>query len=1185
MNLQNIKNEFFKIRNILFLQFTICIILISGCNPFKKSERFELISSNQSGIKFSNTIIENDSNMNVLRFEYIYNGAGVGVGDFNNDGLTDVFFAGNQVSCRLYLNQGDFKFKDITLQAGLTTKNWCTGVSLVDINQDGNLDIFVSTINPHKNKYSKNLLFLNKGVNKNKIPVFEEMAEQAGFKDSSYSTQAAFLDYDLDGDLDMYLVTNALENYNRNVAIEQKFNGSGKSVDKFYRNNGNDKSGRPCFTNVSIEAGILWEGWGLGIVVNDFNFDGYPDVYVANDFLSNDHLYINNKNGTFTNHLKNYFKHTEHNGMGVDVADFNNDGFNDIAVVDMMPDDNLRQKTMFSSISYDRFQLNIEKKYLPQYVRNVLQVSNGNGTFSDVGYMSNTYATDWSWSPLFADLDNDGLRDLLITNGYQKDVTNLDFVSYNDELTMFGTPESKYKALITEANKLKGVKKKNYGFKNIENFQFADKSEEWGLSQISYTNGTAYADFDNDGDLDLIMNNINDEAFLYRNNTIREKNQTESNSNYLRIKLAGEKGNYEGLGAKISVYYDSKKQFSEHQTIRGYKSTIEAFDHFGLGKIKNVDSVAIEWPSGKMQTIRKVKANQILLLSEKNATKYSMPLKKISTTIFNNATSKFDLNYYPQEDDFIDFKVQHTLPHKHSQMGPGIAVADINGDGLEDFYIGGAANHPGSFFYAQSNGRFKQTPFKVDHKIAEDMGVLFFDADNDGDQDLYCVSGSTEFGKNLSSYKHRFYRNIGNGDFINDSLAIPGIYSSGSCVIANDFDKDGDLDLFVGGRISPEKYPMAPQSYVLQNNGKGTFKNITKSVVPDLEYIGMVTSALWSDFDNDGWTDLIVTGEFMPVMFYKNNHGKLSKLESDVSKNVGWWNSIIAGDFDNDGDIDYVAGNVGLNCRYKASDKEPVCVYAKDFDKNGTIDAILCNYNQGVEYPVHPRETFTGQINSLRKKFTKYSTYGNMPFKDIFDIEQLKDAYILKSNYFQSAFIQNLGNGKFKMTALPSEAQISPIFGMLAVDFDDDGNLDLLTVGNDFSNEVLTGFYDSGIGTCLKGDGKGNFKSVHNLKSGFFVDSDAKGLAEITLKNNQSLILVTSNKDTLKVFENRYESKKIKIEKNDAFAEIEYLNGKKQKVEFYYGSGYLSQSTRLLTVPKNFKNIFITDTKEKKRKI
>ncbi len=1167
---------------IIFIFFAI---IITSCNPFKKSDRFELISSDQSGINFSNTIIENDSNMNVLRFEYIYNGAGVGVGDFNNDGLSDVFFAGNQVSSRLYLNEGNFKFKDITIPAGLTTKNWCTGVSLVDINQDGRLDIFVSTINPDRNKSSKNLLFLNKGINKNKIPVFEEIAERAGFKDSSYSTQAAFLDYDLDGDLDMYLATNALEFYNRNAAIEQKYDGTGKSVDKFYRNDGIDNNGYPHFTNVSKEAGILWEGWGLGIVVNDFNSDGYPDIYVANDFLSNDHLYINNKNGTFTNQLKKYFKHTEHNGMGIDMADFNNDGFNDIAVVDMMPDDNLRQKTMFPSISYDRFRLNIEKKYLPQYVRNVLQANNGNGTFSDVGYMSNTYATDWSWSPLFADFDNDGSRDLLITNGYQKDVTNMDFVSYNDELTMFGTPESKYKTLINEANKLKGVKKKNYIFKNVENFQFADKSDEWGLNQISYTNGTAYADFDNDGDLDLIMNNINDEAFLYKNNTIDGKDQTESDFNYLRIKLSGEKGNYEGLGAKISVYYDSKKLFSEHQTIRGYKSTTEPFDHFGLGKIKNVDSVTIEWLSGKFQTIKNVKANQILTLSEKNALKSPAPLKKISQAIFNNVTSKFNLNYYSDEEDFIDFKVQHTIPHKHSQMGPGIAVADINGDAIEDFFVGGAAHRPGSFFYSLPDGKFKQVPFKIDNKIAEDTGVLFFDADNDGDQDLYCVSGSTEFGKNLLQYQHRFYKNLGKGEFIYDSLALRGIQSSGSCIIANDFDKDGDLDLFVGGRVSPEKYPIAPQSFILQNNGKGKFEDVTKLLAPDLQYIGMVTSALWSDFDNDGWNDLILTGEFMPVIFYKNNHGKLSHLQTAVSKNVGWWNSIVAGDFDNDGDVDYAAGNVGLNCRYKASDEEPVCVYAKDYDKNGTMDAVLCSYTEGIEYSVHPRETFTGQIIGLRKKFTKYSTYGNMPFKDVFDQEQLKDAYILKSNYFRSAYIQNLGNGKFEMSALPADAQISPIFGMLVTDFDDDGNLDLLTVGNDYSNEVLTGFYDSGIGTCLKGDGKGHFKSIHNLKSGFFVDSDAKGFAEITLKDNKSLFIVTSNKDTLKAFENKNDSKKINIEKNDAFAEIEFINGKKRKVEFYYGSGYLSQSTRSLTLPKNSKNIIIVDVKGNKRKV
>ena len=1171
-------------RNI-FLSIVVifCLSFVIGCDKSKEKPLFELLPSSGTGLNFKNDIIENDS-FNVLSFGYIYNGAGVGVGDFNNDGLTDIFFAGNQLSSRLYLNKGNFNFKDITTESNTGTKVWCTGVSVVDINQDGLQDIYVSTIDPDKNKHSQNLLFLNKGNNKSGVPQFTEVASKIGIADTTYSTQAAFLDYDLDGDLDMYLLNNALEDYNRNIPIGQGSNSRGKSVDKFYKNLGNGKDGYPHFKDVSKEAGIVWEGWGLGIVINDFNNDNYPDIYVANDFISNDHLYINNKNGTFSNELKKYFKHTEHNGMGVDISDFNNDGFNDVAVVDMMPDDNLRQKTMFSNISYDRFQLNNERKYLTQYIRNVLQVNNGNGTFSDVGYMSNTYATDWSWSPLFADFDNDGLRDLLITNGYQKDVTNMDFVSYNDELTMFGTPESKRKKLIEEANKLEGVKKKNYIFKNTENFQFVDKAEQWGLNQPSYTNGTAYADFDNDGDLDLVMNNINDEAFLYKNNLIVEKKGNE-NSNYLRIKLKGEKGNLEGLGAKIHVYYNGKVQFAEHETVRGYKSTIETFEHFGLGKINKVDSLIVQWQSGKGQKFYNVKANQVFSIAEKNAVRQEVKINNNPKPYFTKAAPQYNLNYLPKEEDFIDFKVQHLLPHKHSQMGPSISVGDINGDGLEDFFIGGAAHEPGYIFYAQPDAKFRKVDLKVGNKMAEDMGTLLFDADNDGDLDLYCVSGSTEFGQTSANYRHRFYRNIGKGDFILDSLALPNINSSGSCVVANDFDKDGDLDLFVGGRISPGNYPLAPQSFILQNNGKGQFKNLTKVLAPEIENIGMVTAALWSDFDNDSWVDLIITGEFMPVIFYKNVNGKFSKLESPVSKNVGWWNSLAAGDFDNDGDIDYVAGNVGLNSKYKASDAEPVCVYAKDFDKNGTIDPVLCSYIQGKEYPVHPRETFTGQINSLRKVFRKYSIYGNMTFGEIFKEEDLKGAYILKSNYFQSAYINNLGNGKFEMKPLPTEAQVSPVFGMVVTDFDGDGNLDLLAVGNDYSNEVLTGFFDSGIGNCLKGDGKGNFKAIHNLKSGFFVDSDAKGFVQLTTANNKTLSIVTSNKDSLKVFESDINKKSITIGAFDAYAEIELLNNKKRKVEFYYGSGYLSQPSRAIQVNDKFKNIYITDSKGKKRKV
>jgi enediyne biosynthesis protein E4 len=1168
------------VRHSVVYLLKLMVIFSAACTSGTEGPLFKQLKSDHTNILFNNLITESDS-LNIISFEYIYNGGGVGVGDMNNDGLEDIFFAGNMVSSRLYLNTGGLRFKDVTETAGVATNQWCTGVAMVDINQDGLLDIYVSTIHPNKKTIPLNLLYVNKGNNSDGIPVFEEAAGKVGLADSSYSTQAAFFDFDLDGDLDVYLLTNYIENYNRNTPYGQHHDGTGKSVDKLFRNEGMT-NGLPVFTDVSREAGVLSEGWGLGIVVNDINMDGYPDVYVANDFIANDHLYINNRNGTFTNEIDKYLKHQEHDGMGVDIADVNNDALNDIVVLDMMPEDNLRQKAMFSNIGYDRYYLNLQRNYQPQYVRNVLQLNNGNGTFSDIGYLAGVYATDWSWSSLLADFDNDGYRDLFITNGFRKDITDLDFVSYSKDAKMFGTNELKLKRTLEAISKLEGVKKRNWLFKNNGDLTFTNRALEWGLDEQSYSTGAAYADFDNDGDLDIVINNVNDQAFVYENTL---NHAVEGRNNFLRIKLNGEDGNRNGIGAKISIFIAGKIMYAEHEWQRGYKSSIDPVEHFGLGSLQIADSIKIVWPSGKMEVKKNVPANHVINVYEKNAAYVEEPKPSLTQkTLLTESHDKYKVFFLHRESDFVDYKQgQALLLHKHSQGGPALAVGDVNNDKLEDFIVGSSANGTTTVFFQQSKGSFKS--YFLPSKEEEDMGLLLFDADNDGDLDLYCVSGSSEYGLRMNFYQDRFYRNTGNGNFVSDSTALPEIASSGSCVVASDFDKDGDFDLFVGGRIVPTRYPESPRSYVLQNDGTGNFTDITSTVCPSIATMGMVTSALWTDYNNDGWVDLAIVGEWMPVTFYKNNNGK--SFTKAFAEHTGWWNSISGGDFDNDGDIDYVTGNLGLNSLYKATEKEPVSIYAKDYDNNGSIDPLVTRFIQGKEYPTHYRETMTEQIVGLRRKLMKYSIYGKMDFHELFPGEQTKDALIYRSTCFASSYIENTGNGTFKITALPVAAQLSPLFGTTVMDLNNDGNLDLLGIGNCYASETITGFYDAGIGVCLQGDGKGDFKSIPPTKSGFFVDKDAKALAVLNATSNEPIWLASNNQDSLLVFERTSSKAQIAFTAGpyDAFAEVFFDDGSRQKHEFYYGSGYLSQNSRALYVSKGTREVYFTGTDGKRRKV
>ncbi|MCJ8164044.1 VCBS repeat-containing protein [Pontibacter sp. E15-1] len=1159
------------LKSLLFF-FINATFLLSGCKQDKGDHLFQLLPPEETGVTFSNTLPENDT-LNAIEYDYLYNGAGVAIGDVNNDGLQDIFFGGNMVSSRLYLNKGNMKFEDITEKAGVSTDRWVTGVAMADVNSDGYTDIYVCVAGPNKSADKPNMLFVNNGDGS-----FTESASAYGVADVGYSTQAAFLDYDRDGDLDMYLLTNALENFPRNNSRMKKVNGQSLSTDRLYRNNGDN-----TFTNVSKEAGILIEGYGLGVGIADINNDGWPDIYAANDFITNDILYISNGDGTFTDRSRQYLKHQSWNAMGTDIADFNNDGLVDIVTVDMMPPDNQREKTMIAAGNYDRFRHNLTLGYQPQYIRNTLQLNNGNGTFSEVGQLAGIHRTDWSWAPLFADFDNDGNRDLLITNGYRKDVTNLDFIIYKRQEAQFGDKAHQSKTMASLIKDLAGVKVHNYIYQNTGNLSFTDKSVEWGLDAPSYTNGTAFADLDNDGDLDLVMNNIDEAAFIYRNTASALPDR-----HYLRVKLEGEAKNKAGLGTKLTLTSGGRQLYHDHSVYRGYKSTVENVVHFGLGKSTQADALEIVWPDGRRQTIRNIKADQVLTVRHADATTPAPePAPAAPTALFQGQDSAATgISYRHQENDFVDFKLQPLLMQKYSQGGPGIAVGDVNGDGLEDFYVGGSSDTPGKLYLQQAAGTFKGVALPDGVTHGDEMGVLLFDADSDGDLDLYVVSGGSEFKEGDPAYQDRLYSNNGKGNFILNPAALPDTRSSGSCVVAADYDQDGDLDLFVGGRVVPQRYPLPAKSYILQNNG-GKFTDVTEKLCPALQQLGLVTAALWTDADQDGHTDLLLAGEWMPLTLFRNQGGKFVNATADtgLQEAVGWWNSLAAGDFDNDGDTDYIAGNFGLNSDYKASPTEPVTITAKDFDNNGSIDPVLGHYLLGQNYPAHPRDAMTDQMVSMRRKFTSFAAYAHIGYGELFTDDELAGAMVMQSTQLQSSYIENLGKGKFRIVPLPVQAQLAPVFGIAVNDYNHDGNLDLLLTGNNYGTEIQTGWYDASIGLYLQGDGKGHFAPVPVTKSGFFVDTDAKGIAELALPGGKRMVLSAANQGPLKTFRYMQEQAGIPLAPTDAWAAVTLRDGRKVRQEFYHGSGYLSQSSRTLFIPAGAQTVMLYDFTGKGRKL
>ena len=1090
------------------------LLVLAGCNPEQNSSSargpalFQLLSPNSTGVTFANTLPE-DPDFNILNYLYYYNGGGVAVGDVDNDGLPDIYFTANVGPDRLYRNKGNYNFEDITDRAGIAgPEEWKTGVTMADVNGDGFIDIYVSAVS-YLTMHGHNVLYINDGDG-----TFTVRTKEYGLEHVGYSTQALFFDYDGDGDLDMYLLNYSVHTERGVSSKPQREIRNPRAGDVLFRNDGNH------FVDVSEQAHIYGgvEGYGLGVVASDLNLDGCPDLYIDNDFQENDFLYINNCDGTFTESIAKATGHTSRFSMGVDAADFNNDGRPDLMVVDMLPEREEILKTSANAESFNIYNLKIQAGYRPQFARNTLQLNRGDGRFSEIGYLAGVYATDWSWAPLFADLDNDGSKDLFITNGIYRRPNDMDYINYvsNDAV------QASLAKGVTESNmalleRMPQIPLANYAYRNNGNLTFTNMAEAWGLAQPGFSAGAVYADLNNSGALDLVVNNINAPAAIYRNRA-REVN----GHAYLTVALRGAGANTAGIGAKVIIRNNGAIQMLEQIPTRGFQSSVDSRLHFGLGATTRLDSLIVIWPDRRFQVMTNVAVNRTITLSEKDAAgSYAYQHAPSASPLFADVTSSTGIDFKHQEGTFYDYNREPLMPHLLSTEGPALATGDVNGDGLDDVYIGGAKWQPGQLFVQQRDGSFRSVrqPALGADSVSEDVDAVFFDANGDGHEDLYVVSGGNEFWGNQEPLRDRLYMNDGQGSFSRAPGALPEFFENGSCVVAGDFNGDGHTDLFVGSRVVSLSYGTTPKSHLLQNDGTGRFVDVTLEKAPALSEAGMVSSAAWLDYDGDGKLDLIVVGEWMPVTVFRQENGRFvdRTAQAGLSGTNGWWNSVRAVDLRGNGRKDLVLGNLGLNSYIRASSKEPARLYMNDFAHNGALQQILTFYKDGVSYPIAGRDEIVRLNPQLRSKYPSYSSFGASRIEDIFPAADLKEAKVKEAYDFASSVALNNGDGTFKLQPLPIEAQFSPIYSSLAGDFDGDGHTDLLVAGNFFGVTPMLGRYDASYGLLLRGTGDGRFEAVDARKSNLAIEGQVRDMKELRQAGGRRLIAIARNNDKLEM--------------------------------------------------------------------